>query len=112
MLNRPNSFDAVINNSGGDCEDLVLVMIRLLKSAGIQAHPAVTSTTQWHPFRMNSSNLSHIDHIIVYIPKYNHYIDPTARDAEADGYLTEQQVLDVVTNKVLEPTKAEIGPLI
>jgi hypothetical protein len=104
----PNSFDTIIRNHGGDCTDLVLVMVTLLHAAGIEADEAVTSTTLRYPFRVNSANLSALNHVVAYLPKYHHFIDATAKAEGDQSYLAIQDVMDVVTGKILEPTKDQI----
>lgn len=107
----PNHFDDIVRSGGGDCKDLVLVMVMLMHTARIEANPALTSTTQWHPFRLSSGNLSPIDHIVVHIPAYHYYVDATANGVHAESYLAIQQVMDIVTGDVLEPSKLQILPL-
>lgn len=104
----PNEFDTIISNHGGDCTDMVLVMVSLLHAAGVDAHPALTSMTLPHAFNLNSANLAVLDHIVVYLPKYHHFIDATARTEAQQSYLAAQQVLDVVTDKILEPSKDQV----
>lgn len=104
----PNNFDTIIGNHGGDCTDLVLVMVTLLDAAGIEAHPAITSTTLRYPFRFNSANLSAINHIVIYLPKYHHFIDATASKMDDQSYLAVQDVMDVVTGRILDPTEAQV----
>lgn len=104
----PNDFDTVIRNHGGDCTDLVLVMVSLLRAAGINAHPALTSMTLPHAFKLNSANLAVLDHIVVYLPEYHHFIDATAKTEDQQSYLATQQVMDIVTGKILDPNKNQV----
>jgi hypothetical protein len=105
----PNNFDTVIHNRGGDCTDLTLVMVTLIRAAGIDAHPAITSMTLRYPFRHSPANLPAINHVVIYLPRYHHFIDATAKSEQDQSYLAIQDVMDVVTGKVLDPTKEQVS---
>ena len=105
----PNTFDAVLESHGGDCKDLVMVMVQLFHAAHIAAHPALTSMDDYWPFLQNSSNVGVIDHVVVYLPKSGRYIDPTTNDGRDAVYLSGRQAPDVETGQVLNVPKSISG---
>ena len=73
----PNLADQVMRNRYGDCKDKTTLLIALLASKGIEASTAmVNSGSAFEIPRLGSVNP--FNHVIVYIPQWDLYLDPTA----------------------------------
>lgn len=94
----PRSFDHVVENGLAECKGLSLVMMELLKSAGISAHLIITSTENPWLFVGNSSRLSQLNHVAVYLPDRDEFLDATV---PAGPGLVGHQAMDVDTGKVV-----------
>ncbi|MBS0184743.1 MAG: DUF3857 and transglutaminase domain-containing protein [Proteobacteria bacterium] len=82
----PHPLPEILKNKYGDCKDQVFLMQALLKAQGIDAYGALinSSSSTTYP---NVPVASYFDHIIIYLPKYNIYADPTVR-FQSFGVLT------------------------
>lgn len=94
----PRSFDYVVRSGFGECKGLSLVMIELLRAAGISAHLVLTSTKSRWAFSWSSARYRYIDHVAVYLPESDEFIDPTASGGAG---LVGHQAMDVETGKIL-----------
>ena len=84
-LSQPRSIDRISASGSGDCKDLALIYIKILSLAGIDAEPVeVLLDPNLGPYPVASGALGHYDsnHVIVFIPELNEYIDPTAPSSE------------------------------
>ncbi len=73
----PNPADQVIRNRYGDCKDKTTLLIALLAAKGIEASTAmINSGSAFEIPRLGS--VSPFNHVIVYIPQWDLYLDPTA----------------------------------
>lgn len=76
---QPYSPGSVLRRRFGDCKDMSLLLVTLLRAAGIDAHLVVLSTfPNGHPV-LNPVSPSLFDHAIVYLDSLGIYFDPTAR---------------------------------
>lgn len=97
----PNTFDAVVTNGGGDCKDLTLVAITLLRAGGIVADPALTNATKPISFKQKPADID-INHVVVYVPQYDHLIDPTVSLQSGLTYMSVgQHLLDATSGQIL-----------
>ncbi|HQS84463.1 MAG: hypothetical protein B7Y25_08000 [Alphaproteobacteria bacterium 16-39-46] len=74
----PHSLPDILKNRYGDCKDQAFLMQALLKAQGIEAYGALISAsaaTTVPPIPI----ASYFDHIIIYLPKFDLYADPTVR---------------------------------
>lgn len=94
----PRSFDRVVQDGFGDCKGLSLVLLELLRGAGLHADLVLTSTRDKWPFLQNASNFQALDHVAVYLPDQDRFLDPTAGNGPG---LVGHQALDVETGKIL-----------
>ena len=71
----PHPLETVLNNGYGDCKDLTLVMIALLRALDIEAFPALIYTIPvYRPFPLGIGT----NHVIAYLPDLQTFVDPTA----------------------------------
>ncbi len=72
----PNDLPHILKNRYGDCKDYTLLMMGLLKAAGIDSAPVLinTANTDWTP----PIAAAVYNHVLVYIPVLNLFSDPTA----------------------------------
>ncbi|MBN2724050.1 MAG: DUF3857 domain-containing protein [Deltaproteobacteria bacterium] len=75
----PYSFDEIYNRKFGDCKDITLMMILMLRSAGIKAWPAAVRTRTLGKISYTVPSLAHFDHSIIYLPETDEWIDTTVR---------------------------------
>lgn len=62
----------------GDCKDKASLMIALLRAAGIDARLALVRTRSLGAVAPHPASMAVFDHAIVYIPKYDLWLDGTA----------------------------------
>lgn len=81
----PNTADDIIENGFGDCKDHVTLMQALLSSQRIKSEPVLVG---WNnSFKeLPLSNPTQFNHVIIYLPDYNLYANPTS-DASPFGSL-------------------------
>ncbi len=75
----PHPAEWVLANRFGDCKDQVALLEALLSSVGIESSPALlngTGTYRLPPLAVATP----LDHVILYVPGLNLYLDPTAQD--------------------------------
>ncbi|MCD2517040.1 DUF3857 and transglutaminase domain-containing protein [Massilia sp. G4R7] len=81
----PHAASAVLANRYGDCKDHAVLLQALLAASGIEAGPALLNAD--HAYRLPSvPTLGVLNHVIVYVPALQLYLDPTA-GAVAGGFL-------------------------
>jgi transglutaminase-like putative cysteine protease len=80
----PHAAAAVLKAGYGDCKDYVVLMRALLAARGIEGQMAVidwgsryAEPLLWSPTLFN--------HAILYLPSYDHFVNPTDRDAGFDA---------------------------
>ena len=77
----------------GDCKDKASLMIALLRAAGIEAQLALLRTRSLGAVAVQPASIALFDHAIVYIPKYNLWLDATAEYAVHELPLQDQGAL-------------------
>ncbi len=77
----------------GDCKDKASLMIALLRAAGIEAQLALVRTRSLGAVVPQPASVAVFDHAIVYIPKYDLWLDGTAEYAVRELPLEDQDAL-------------------
>ncbi len=72
----PNSASAVLRNRFGDCKDHVVLMAALLKAKEIASVQALVNLGD--EYKMPPIPMPFFQHVIVFIPEFQVYTDPTA----------------------------------
>ncbi len=75
----PYSVDEILERKFGDCKDMTLILVHLLRSVGIEAHPAIVRTRPHGDYPMTVPSLALFDHAIVYLPASDTWIDGTVK---------------------------------
>ncbi|HLH09458.1 MAG TPA: DUF3857 domain-containing protein [Terriglobales bacterium] len=75
---KPYPVSEVYARRFGDCKDKASLMIALMRAAGIDAQFALVRTRKLGDVAGDATSLQIFDHAIVYIPKYNLWLDGTA----------------------------------
>lgn len=65
----------------GDCKDKASLMIALMRAAGIDAEFALVRTRKLGDVSERATNIAVFNHAVVYIPKYDTWLDGTAEYA-------------------------------
>jgi transglutaminase-like putative cysteine protease len=73
----PHDVEAILRNRYGDCKDLTLLMIALLRAVDVEAVPALIDTNP--VFVLPPVGIG-TNHVIVYLPGLQRFADPTAAD--------------------------------
>ena len=81
----PHSADAVLESMHGDCQDHAALMQAMLAAAGIDSTPALVDAGNSYR-RPAVASLDQFNHLIVYVPSLDLYLDSTAVNLGA-GYL-------------------------
>lgn len=77
----------------GDCKDKASLMIALLRAAGIEADLALVRTRSMGDVVPTPASVAIFDHAIVYIPKYDLWLDGTAEYSGRELPLADQGAL-------------------
>ena len=75
----PNPAPAVLKNKFGDCKDHVALMGALLKAKGIASEQALVNLG--NSYRLPDLPLPSFNHVMLYLPEFGVYTDPTASHA-------------------------------
>ena len=78
---KPYPVAQVYARRFGDCKDKATLMIALLRGAGIEADLALVRTRRLGDVTADATSISIFNHAVVYIPKYNLWLDGTAEYA-------------------------------
>ncbi len=78
---KPYPVAQVYARRFGDCKDKASLMIALLRAAGIDADLALVRTRRLGDVSGDSTSISIFNHAVVYIPKYDLWLDGTAEYA-------------------------------
>jgi hypothetical protein len=73
----PNAPETVIANRYGDCKDVATLMSALLTAKGIASEYALINTNPIYQLDA-SPQVGSFNHVIVYLPEFDLYADPTA----------------------------------
>jgi len=99
---EPHDVDAIIKNRYGDCKDHVVILQALLAARGIEASPALINSgmgQQLSPVPVTFP----LNHVILYLPKIDLYLDPTAQFArfgQLPDILLDKPVVLTALNRV------------
>ncbi|MGI9103617.1 MAG: DUF3857 domain-containing protein [Terriglobales bacterium] len=78
---KPYPVSQVYARRFGDCKDKASLMIALLRAAGIDADIALVRTRRLGEISERAASISIFNHAIVYVPKYDLWLDGTAEYA-------------------------------
>jgi transglutaminase-like putative cysteine protease/tetratricopeptide (TPR) repeat protein len=81
---KPYPVSQTYQRRFGDCKDKASLMIALLRAAGIEADIALVRTRSLGEVVPTPASMALFDHAIVYIPKYDLWLDGTAEYAGAE----------------------------
>jgi hypothetical protein len=73
----PNEANAVLRNKYGDCKDQATLMTALLGAKGIAGEQVLINGSNAHALDQPAT-LAALNHVIVYLPEWGIYDDPTA----------------------------------
>jgi transglutaminase-like putative cysteine protease len=73
----PNDANTVLRNKYGDCKDHAALMTALLAAKGIASEQVLINGTNAHALDQPAT-LAALNHVIVYLPEWGIYDDPTA----------------------------------
>lgn len=76
---KPYSPVDVFHRGFGDCKDKSLLLVSLLKQAGIEARMVVLATSSMGRPHVTPGSHALFDHAICYVPEEDLFLDPTAR---------------------------------
>jgi transglutaminase-like putative cysteine protease len=82
----------------GDCKDKASLMIALLRAAGIDAEIALVRTRSLGDVAAAPASIALFNHAIVYVPKYDLWLDGTAEYAGRELPLEDQGALALTVN--------------
>lgn len=71
----PNPLPQVLRNRFGDCKDMALLTVALLRAVGVPAAPALLNTANEYTLPPVPVG---INHVIVHLPSLGRFVDPTA----------------------------------
>ena len=78
---KPYAVSQVYARRFGDCKDKASLMIALMRAAGIDAELALVRTRKLGDVDGRATSLAVFNHAVVYIPKYDMWLDGTAEYA-------------------------------
>jgi tetratricopeptide (TPR) repeat protein len=93
---KPYPVSQIYARRFGDCKDKASLMIALLRAAGIEARLALVRTRSLGVVAPRPASMAVFDHAIVYIPKYDLWLDGTAEFAVRELPLQDQGALALV----------------
>jgi transglutaminase-like putative cysteine protease len=73
----PNEASVVLQNKFGDCKDKTTLMAALLAAKGIAAEPALINLGNAYTLA-EPATFAALNHVILYLPEFDLYDDPTA----------------------------------
>src|SRR5262252_78278 len=76
----PNDAATVLKNKFGDCKDKTTLMLALLAAKGIAAEPVLINLGNAYTLP-GPPTFAALNHVILYLPEFNLYDDPTANRA-------------------------------
>jgi transglutaminase-like putative cysteine protease len=80
----PNDLDTILARRFGDCKDQALLMAALLKVKGIDSEQVLINA-QRSSRLLEAPTLAAFNHVILYVPSLDAYVDPTVRTATFDA---------------------------
>ncbi|MGZ4858324.1 MAG: DUF3857 domain-containing protein [Candidatus Angelobacter sp.] len=95
---KPYPVTQIYARRFGDCKDKASLMIALLRAAGIEAEIALVRTRSLGDVVTEPASIALFNHAIVYVPKYELWLDGTAEYAGRELPLEDQGALSLTVN--------------
>ncbi|HEV7521700.1 MAG TPA: DUF3857 domain-containing protein [Candidatus Angelobacter sp.] len=95
---KPYPVTQIYARRFGDCKDKASLMIALLRAAGIEAEIALVRTRSLGDVVAEPASIALFNHAIVYVPKYELWLDGTAEYAGRELPLEDQGALALTVN--------------
>jgi transglutaminase-like putative cysteine protease len=95
---KPYPVSQIYARRFGDCKDKASLMIALLRAAGIEAEIALVRTRSLGDVAASPASIAIFNHAIVYVPKYELWLDGTAEYAGRELPLEDQGALALTVN--------------
>lgn len=95
---KPYPVTQIYARRFGDCKDKASLMIALLRAAGIDAEIALLRTRSLGDVVSEPASIALFNHAIVYVPKYELWLDGTAEYAGRELPLEDQGALTLTVN--------------
>jgi transglutaminase-like putative cysteine protease len=92
---KPYPVTQIYARRFGDCKDKASLMIALLRAAGIEAEIALVRTRSLGNVVAEPASIAVFNHAIVYVPKYDLWLDGTAEYAGRELPLEDQGALSL-----------------
>src|SRR4029077_3678553 len=80
----------------GDCKDKASLLVAMLKEIGVDATLVLARTRRGGDLEPFPASLAPFDHAIVYVPKYDLYLDGTAEFSGSDELPAQDQDIPVL----------------
>ncbi len=87
---KPYPVTQIYARRFGDCKDKASLMIALLRAAGVEAEIALVRTRSLGDVAVEPASIAVFNHAIVYVPKYDLWLDGTAEYAGRELPLEDQ----------------------
>jgi transglutaminase-like putative cysteine protease/thioredoxin-like negative regulator of GroEL len=94
---RPYPVSETYARRFGDCKDKASLMVALLRAAGIDADLALVRTRRLGDIREQPASIAVFNHAVVYIPRYDLWLDGTAEYAGLHELPLEDQGAQALT---------------
>jgi transglutaminase-like putative cysteine protease len=95
---KPYPVSQIYARRFGDCKDKASLMIALLRAAGIEAEIALVRTRSLGEIAAEPASVAVFNHAIVYVPKYDLWLDGTAEYAGRELPIEDQGALALTVN--------------
>lgn len=95
---KPYPVSQIYARRFGDCKDKASLMIALLRAAGIEAEIALVRTRSLGDVVPQPASIALFNHAIVYVPRYELWLDGTAEYAGRELPLEDQGALALTVN--------------
>src|SRR6476646_3430639 len=95
---KPYPVTQIYARRFGDCTDKASLMIALLRAAGIEAEIALVRTRSLGDVAPEPASIAVFNHAIVYVPKYELWLDGTAEYAGRELPLEDQGALSLTVS--------------
>ena len=95
---KPYPVTQIYARRFGDCKDKASLMIALLRAAGIEAEIALVRTRSLGDVVAEPASIALFNHAIVYVPKYDLWLDGTAEYAGRELPLEDQGALSLTVS--------------
>ncbi|HKV93252.1 MAG TPA: DUF3857 domain-containing protein [Candidatus Angelobacter sp.] len=95
---KPYPVSQIYARRFGDCKDKASLMIALLRAAGIEAEIALVRTRSLGDVASEPASIALFNHAIVYVPRYELWLDGTAEYAGRELPLEDQGALALTVN--------------